>query len=507
MADSIFNRPRSSFEPRAHDERGRDLGGKQSRPSDEGATERRDPGADALLELARLIGQGEPFAPSAGRAGEPGGPDGRVADAPRASNSPDRAAQDRAAFARPVLRDGVQSQDQSFEDRLREPRFEERSSLEGNPQNRRDRSQPPYGTDRSDFLELSGHEEYPVAPRQTPADDRDDGDHDHREDSMTGQRQPAYGHQDEYADEYGEDEYGHDSDYEYETEHEPADQDDDPGSKRRSSTKVVIAVLALAVFGSAAAFGYRTMFRDAPSGPTPIIRADNSPTKVIPGGDASAKPVNERVGDNTGERLVRRDEDPVDVGATYRSGSGDSGAAGPLPDAGYPPPATVPAGGPGSSSDTRRVRTVTIRPDQSAAASDRAPPPPSRATPPPAAPPAAPQAPPPRQTAALSAPTTSGPPVAVAPEAAVPRAADAGGFVVQLSAQRSEADAQAAFRTMQGKYSTVLSGHQPLIRRKDLGERGIFYAAQVGPFGAKSDADQLCETLKSAGGTCFVQKN
>ncbi|HMA71128.1 MAG TPA: SPOR domain-containing protein [Xanthobacteraceae bacterium] len=324
---------------------------------------------------------------------------------------------------------------------------------------------------------------------------------------MTGQRQPAYGHQDEYADEYGEDEYGHDSDYEYETEHEPADQDDDPGSKRRSSTKVVIAVLALAVFGSAAAFGYRTMFRDAPSGPTPIIRADNSPTKVIPGGDASAKPVNERVGDNTGERLVRRDEDPVDVGATYRSGSGDSGAAGPLPDAGYPPPATVPAGGPGSSSDTRRVRTVTIRPDQSAAASDRAPPPPSRATPPPAAPPAAPQAPPPRQTAALSAPTTSGPPVAVAPEAAVPRAADAGGFVVQLSAQRSEADAQAAFRTMQGKYSTVLSGHQPLIRRKDLGERGIFYAAQVGPFGAKSDADQLCETLKSAGGTCFVQKN
>ena len=59
---------------------------------------------------------------------------------------------------------------------------------------------------------------------------------------------------------------------------------------------------------------------------------------------------------------------------------------------------------------------------------------------------------------------------------------------------------------MQAKYS-VLGGRQPLIRRKDQGERGIFYAAQVGPFGAKSDADRLCETLKSAGGTCFVQKN
>jgi cell division septation protein DedD len=91
------------------------------------------------------------------------------------------------------------------------------------------------------------------------------------------------------------------------------------------------------------------------------------------------------------------------------------------------------------------------------------------------------------------------------PEAAT-RAIEADGFVVQLSAQRSEPGAQAAFRTMQAKYS-VLSGRQPLIRRKDQGERGIFYAAQVGPFGVKSDADQLCETLRSAGGTCFVQKN
>jgi cell division septation protein DedD len=106
----------------------------------------------------------------------------------------------------------------------------------------------------------------------------------------------------------------------------------------------------------------------------------------------------------------------------------------------------------------------------------------------------------------LPAPTTSAAPTAIAPEPAAPRPAEAGGFVVQLSAQRSEAEAQTAFRTMQTKYS-VLSGRQPLIRRKDQGERGIFYAAQVGPFGVKSDADQLCETLKSAGGTCFVQKN
>ena len=86
------------------------------------------------------------------------------------------------------------------------------------------------------------------------------------------------------------------------------------------------------------------------------------------------------------------------------------------------------------------------------------------------------------------------------------RAIEAGGFVVQLTAERSEPEAQAAFRRMQAKYS-ALRGRQPLIRRKDQGERGIFYAAQVGPFGVKSDADQLCDTLKSAGRPCFVQKN
>jgi cell division septation protein DedD len=77
---------------------------------------------------------------------------------------------------------------------------------------------------------------------------------------------------------------------------------------------------------------------------------------------------------------------------------------------------------------------------------------------------------------------------------------------VQVSAQKSEAEAQASFRSLQSKYA-VLSGRQVLIRRKDQGERGIFYAAQVGPFGAKADADQLCASLKSAGGSCFVQRN
>ena len=56
-----------------------------------------------------------------------------------------------------------------------------------------------------------------------------------------------------------------------------------------------------------------------------------------------------------------------------------------------------------------------------------------------------------------------------------------GGYVVQLSAQKSEAEAQAAFRAMQAKYA-ALGGQQPLIRRKDQGER----ASSMPPRSARS---------------------
>jgi cell division septation protein DedD len=77
-------------------------------------------------------------------------------------------------------------------------------------------------------------------------------------------------------------------------------------------------------------------------------------------------------------------------------------------------------------------------------------------------------------------------------------------WVVQLSAHRSEKEAQAAFRAMRTKYS-VLGGYEPKIRRKDRADRGVFYAAQVGPL-ARDEADHLCQKLKGAGAGCFVQK-
>jgi cell division protein FtsN len=83
----------------------------------------------------------------------------------------------------------------------------------------------------------------------------------------------------------------------------------------------------------------------------------------------------------------------------------------------------------------------------------------------------------------------------------------AAGYVVQVSSQRSEADAQASYKALQGKFPSVLGSRAPLIKRADLGDKGVFYRAMVGPFGSSEEAAQVCGNLKTAGGQCVVQKN
>jgi hypothetical protein len=52
----------------------------------------------------------------------------------------------------------------------------------------------------------------------------------------------------------------------------------------------------------------------------------------------------------------------------------------------------------------------------------------------------------------------------------------------KVSAERSDAKAQASFKTLQSRYPHVLGRRSPLIRRVELGEKGIFYRAQIGAF-------------------------
>src|ERR1700722_16479552 len=102
MSDGTYNRPQRLFDPRGQDSRGPDSRGQDSRVQDprgpdfRGA-ERRGPTSDPLLELARLIGQSDPFAPGRGRAND--APQGGFDSQDRAPL--DQAPVDRAPVDRP----------------------------------------------------------------------------------------------------------------------------------------------------------------------------------------------------------------------------------------------------------------------------------------------------------------------------------------------------------------------------------------------------------------------
>ena len=90
---------------------------------------------------------------------------------------------------------------------------------------------------------------------------------------------------------------------------------------------------------------------------------------------------------------------------------------------------------------------------------------------------------------------------------AAPAQAAARGYVVQVSARRSEADAQASFRSLQSKFPRQLGGRTAIVQRTDLGAKGIYFRAMVGPFASAGAADQFCSSLKAAGGQCIIQRN
>jgi SPOR domain len=315
--------------------------------------------------------------------------------------------------------------------------------------------------------------------------------------------------------------------------------------RRRGGVLTIAAVLGLAAVGTAAAFGYRAWTSGSSSAPPPLIKADTAPSKVVPapGGDGQPnKLIYDRIGEkiqSSSDKILPREEQPVELRDMARQpgarpalpppGTPGSVTIGAQPPAYAAPPPSVGTAGP---NEPKRVHTITIRPDQTMTLPGPAETEPSPVRPvAPGAGPAAPQAarspaPAPMKPSPAPKPAGGSAPLALNPSAdALPRSApeaaqpnpyrtaalpsrvDAGNYVVQVSSQRSEADAAASFRALQTKYPGVLGNRQPLIRRADLGSKGVFYRAQVGPFATAEDANQLCSNLKAAGGQCIVQRN
>jgi hypothetical protein len=264
-------------------------------------------------------------------------------------------------------------------------------------------------------------------------------------------------------------------------------------------------------------------------------------------------------------RVVTREEQPMDVQATARAAArvilpppgapasstpavepsgtpanGNGGQPASVPPAGANPQAANPQAALG---EPRRVRTISVRPDGTIAPSPGSttvaslpPVPPTEPAPrpivaPPVASQPAPAQPAPAQPVATSpraapprpaapAPTPAAPervqtaaaspsaPVSLRPAAAPGAApgATGGGFMVQLGAPGSEAEARSSFASLQRRFAGQLAGESPTIRRADLGNGRTVYRLRVGPFSSE-DAAQKCEALKAAGGQCFVARN
>ena len=471
------------------------------RPSEEASA--RDP----LAELARLLGQSDPFAdlgrsnsrerqgeahdapataPEDWQAAPVREPHFAAGDTPHRSGQGSSYATGRDYAQPPALKPAGWHADSRFHD---EPQLRANQQSQHYDEQNQQYEQGQHYDEQSQQYEQSQHYD----------DDRTDG-------GQYDAQEAEYAYQDDVPLE----------------PHEHEAYDDAPRARRRGFA-TALAIIGCAVLGTAGAYAYRSYYGNPGSTqPPPVITADNStPTKIVPesAGDPQSSNLAQRRSANADkERIVSKQEEPV---ALKEPGSQAA------PRVVLPAP-VAPGQGAGASTEPKKIRTGVIHPDASdvsgkpvtsqpaaaqaaaAARSNAVPAAPKAATasaarnsgpislePQPSEPAAAPPAR--ARTAAAPPPSTRS-----APEATENAA---GGFVVQLSSQKSEAEAQSSFRSLQAKFPNELGDLQPIIRRADLGSKGVFYRTLVGPFASAQEASQFCATYKAAGGQCVVPNN
>lgn len=478
MADRFRNRPLSADDDYAREPR-------QAQPQVEN---------DPLAELARLIGQSDPFA-NFGREHQAAAP--RRADPPAEPAGYDVDREPDAGELPPgppawMRRQPVAAPRESAPRYSYDEPYDPRAEAEG-------ASYAAPGYDHQ-----TPHYDDPYAPQQAQYDDVLYGQ------QPESQRQDYYGDQNSHYDQA----YGTDDGYAA----EPV------GRPRRGGAMTVIAVLALAVIGTAGAYAYRSFVGSPRSGEPPIIKADAGPNKIVPPTQSGeGKLIYDRVGGQAGERVVSREEQPVDV-KTQPSAATPRVVFPPLTQNPAPPTTSAVAtaarplgagGGNGvvGSEEPRKIRTLSIRPDRPDVAMPTAATAATVAVPAPARAQAAPHG---------ASPVASSGPMALTPQAQQQTppnarvasvgpvgstAANVGGPYVQLASQRTEADAMTSYKALQRKYPEILGSRAPAVKRADLGSKGVYYRAMVGPFGTTDEATQFCVNLQSAGGKCIVQRN
>lgn len=84
-------------------------------------------------------------------------------------------------------------------------------------------------------------------------------------------------------------------------------------------------------------------------------------------------------------------------------------------------------------------------------------------------------------------------------------AAAAGSWQIQLISSPNKSAMEKAWLDLNKKYS-ALKGLPHEVESADLGSKGTFYRLKAGAFKDRADADKLCNSIKTAGGSCLVKK-
>ena len=320
-------------------------------------------GSDPLAELARLIGQSDPFADfdrNGGHASEP---------RPRADSAPSDWRKTAAALARESMRNPPAA----------DPQFDEVDSAIAAAKSLRAPSDDP-------FARLASHVSHQALDHAAP----DHAAFDHAAYDQAAVPQAGYAHGpydeprfDSHADDQFDDsphagappDANESENYFFDGAPAPTDDrfyDDPP--RRRATNGIVTAIVLIGcgILGTAGAYGYRTYYSGARPTDAPIISAEKSPNKMVPaagGGDSQSGKSVERIG-AANERVVARQEEPVTLSdpngprvvlpAPFTTTPGPGPLAQP---SAAQPSAALPAGVP---TEPKKVRTVAIRPDGAA---------------------------------------------------------------------------------------------------------------------------------------------
>jgi len=294
------------------------------------------------------------------------------------------------------------------------------------------------------------------------------------------------------------------------------DEDGDEPRRGRRGLMIAGALIGAIGLGGAMAYTYKTFIATPTRAPLVKV-ADPGPTKVKPalsGGKEFAhtdKKLLNRLDEESQARGAAEDRSSEDPNAPRRVRSIPISPAGQMPAAAAPvvPGITLDTLGPGGGAPPQQPSRVQIPagppPQQVARAEAPIAAPPVRIAAPPAAAPAvaAEPAPAPARKAIAAAPP---PAREAAPKAAASVVtASTTGYVAVLSSQKSRMDALKAFADLQQKYGDVLSSKTPDVQEANLGDKGVWYRAVVGPPVSRDAASGICSQLKAAGyAGCWV---